>query len=84
MSYAVKFSKQAQKDIQQFTPKLRDKAKEIIRNYISINPYKGKTLVGSMKGYYSVRLTYKDRIVYSIDDDLIVVFILRAKTHYGE
>jgi Txe/YoeB family toxin of toxin-antitoxin system len=84
MNYAVKFTKQAQKDIRQLTPKLRNKAKEIIRNYISITPYNGKALVGSMKGYYSVRLTYKDRIVYSIDDDQVIVFILRAKTHYGE
>ena len=84
MSYKVLFSKQAQKDIKKLTPKLREKAKDIIRTQISINPYCGKTLVGDMKGYYSVRLSYNDRIVYSIDDDQIVVFILRAKTHYGD
>ena len=84
MSYKVLFSKQAQKDIKKLTPKLREKAKDIIRTQISINPYCGKTLVGEMKGYYSVRLSYNDRIVYSIDDDQVVVFILRAKTHYGD
>ncbi len=84
MTYDVRFSKQAQKDICQLTPKLREKAKKIIRNQIAVNPYEGKVLVGSMKGYYSVRLTYKDRIVYSVCDEKIIVFILRAKTHYGK
>ncbi len=84
MSYKVLFSKQAQKDIRKLTPKLQEKAKDIIRNQISVNPYCGKTLVGDMKGYYSMRLNYHDRIVYSIDDDQVIVFILRAKTHYGD
>ena len=84
MTFEVFFSKQAHKDIKRLTPKLREKAKDIIRNRISIDPYGGKALVGSMKGYYSVRLTHNDRIVYSIDDDQVVVFILRAKTHYGD
>ena len=84
MSYNVIFSQQAHKDIKKLTPKLREKAKDIIRNRISIDPYSGKHLVGNMMGYYSVRLTYKDRIVYSIDDDQVVVFVLSAKTHYRD
>jgi Txe/YoeB family toxin of toxin-antitoxin system len=84
MSYKVLFSKQAQKDIRKLTPKLQQKAKDIIRNQISVNPYSGKALVGSMKGYYSKRLTYRDRIIYSIDENQVIVFILRAKTHYGD
>ncbi|MEA2102404.1 MAG: type II toxin-antitoxin system mRNA interferase toxin, RelE/StbE family [Thermodesulfobacteriota bacterium] len=84
MNYEVIFSKQAHKDIKKLTPGLRDKAKDIIRNRISIDPHSGKPLFGNLKGYYSVRLTYKDRIVYSIDEDQVIVFILRAKTHYGE
>ena len=84
MSYEVLFSKQAQKDIQKLTPKLKEKAKNIIQNKISINPHCGKRLVGDLKGYYSMRLSYSDRIIYSIDDDQIIVYILRAKTHYGD
>ena len=81
--YDVIFSRQAHKDIKKLSPKLKEKAKDIIRNKISMEPYSGKPLTGNLKGYYSVRLTYKDRIVYSIDDDKIVVFILRARTHYS-
>ena len=84
MSYNVIFSQQAHKDIKKLTPKLREKAKDIIRNRISIDPYSGKYLVGYMRGDYSERLTYKDRIVYSIDDDQVVVSILSAKTHYRD
>ena len=84
MKYEVLFSQQAQKDIRKLTPKLKKKAKEIIQNQISIDPHCGKALVGDLKGYYSVRLSYSDRIVYSINDDQIIVFILRAKTHYGD
>ncbi len=84
MNYNVVFSHQAHKDIKKLTPKLREKAKNIIRKRISIDPYSGKPLVGNMKGYYSVRLTYKDRIIYSIDDDQIVVYVLSAKTHYRD
>ncbi|MHC4887791.1 MAG: type II toxin-antitoxin system mRNA interferase toxin, RelE/StbE family [Planctomycetota bacterium] len=84
MIYTVRFSRQAQKDIKQLTPKLREKARDIIRNRIAVDPLSGKPLVGSLKGYYSVRLSYKDRIVYSIDKGKVTIFILRAKTHYGE
>ena len=84
MKYNVIFSQQAHKDIKKLTPKLREKAKDIIRNRISVDPYSGKHLVGDMKGYYSVRLTYKDRIVYSINEDQVVVSILSTKTHYRD
>ena len=84
MKYEIIFSKQAHKNIKYLTPKLQKKAKDIIRKRISPNPYSGKALIGDMKGYYSVRLSYKDRIVYSIDEDRIIVFILRTKTHYGD
>lgn len=84
MKYKVLFSRQAHKDIKKLAPKLRERAKNIIRNRIASEPYSGKALTGDLKGYYSIRLTYNDRIVYSIDDHQVTVFILRAKTHYGD
>jgi len=44
----------------------------------------GKPLLGSLKGYYSVRLSYQDRIVYRIEEEQCIVLVVRAKTHYGE
>jgi Txe/YoeB family toxin of toxin-antitoxin system len=84
VKYKILFSRQAEKDIQKLTPKLKKKLMDILRNQIAVDPYSGKTLVGDLKGYYSVRLSYQDRVVYSIKDDELVVYIIRAKTHYGD
>lgn len=81
--YKLIFSKQAKKDIEKLTPKLKEKARQVCL-LLSENPYMGKPLLGDLKGYYSIRLTYKDRIVYSVNNDEVQVYILRFKTHYGE
>lgn len=82
--YQIEFTKQAQKDITQLTPKLKTKLKDILRNKITIKPESGKPLVGDLKGFYSVRLSFQDRIVYRIENQRCVVLVVRAKTHYGE
>ena len=82
--YAIEFTKQAQKDIAKLTPKLKNKLKDILRHKISIVPLMGKPLVGDLTGYYSVRLSFQDRIVYRIENDHCVILIVRAKSHYGE
>ena len=82
--YQIEFTKQAQKDVAKLTPKLKQKLKDILRNKISIAPETGKPLVGDLKGYYSVRLSFQDRIVYRIENGRCVVLVVRAKTHYGE
>ena len=84
MTYTIRFTKQAAKDVQLLSPKLKDKLKNILQNRITFDPYEGKALVGELKGYYSVRLSYKDRIVYSINDHELIVIIIRARTHYGD
>jgi addiction module RelE/StbE family toxin len=82
--YTIKLTKQATKDIQKLTPKLQTKLKDILRNKIAVAPKTGKPLTGQMSGYYSVRLTVRDRIVYRIEHMECVVIIVRAKTHYGD
>jgi mRNA interferase RelE/StbE len=84
MVYEVRFTKEAKKDIGKLTPKLKQKLKTLIQETISINPYAGKKLVGDLAGFYSVRLSHQDRIVYTIDDKQNLIYIHRAKTHYGE
>lgn len=84
MKYEIRFSRQAEKDIRKLTPKLKKKLMDILRNQIAVDPTSGKALVGDLKGYYSVRLSCQDRVVYSIQDDKLVVYIIRAKTHYGD
>ncbi len=84
MKYEIRFSRQAGKDIRKLTPKLKKKLMDVLRNQIAVDPYSGKALMGELKGYYSVRLSYQDRIVYSIEDDKLIVYVVRAKTHYGD
>ena len=81
MSYRIRFTRQASKDVRTLSPKLQSKLKDILRQRLAVEPYSGKALVGELKGYYSVRLTYKDRIVYSIHDDELIVLVIRARTH---
>ncbi len=84
MDYEVRFTKEAKKDIDKLSPKLKKKLKQIIQNTIGISPYSGKKLVGDLAGFYSVRLSYQDRILYTINDEQMLIYIHRAKTHYGE
>ncbi|MDF7824388.1 hypothetical protein P4B35_10225 [Pontiellaceae bacterium B12227] len=58
------------------------KVMEILRNRIAVGPIQGK--LSLVKGFYSVRLSGQGRVVYSIGDDKLVVYIIGAKTHYGD
>jgi len=80
--YRIEITRRAVKDIEQLTPKLRSKLRDILVKRIAANPLDGKKLIGDLDGYWSVRLTHRDRIVYRIDDEKRVVYILRARTHY--
>ncbi len=82
--YEIRFTRTAVKDVDKLTPKLKDKLREICVNTITQNPYSGKKLVGDLEGFYSFRLTFKDRIVYTVDENSRIVFIHRTKTHYGD
>ena len=84
MPYEVRFTKEAKKDVAKLTPKLKQKLKTLIQDTISINLYAGKKLIGDLAGFYSVRLSHQDRIVYTIDNEQNFIYIHRAKTHYGE
>ncbi len=82
--YKIEITKQAQKDITKLSDKLKNKLKDILRHKIAVTPYEGKPLIGKLNGYYSVRLSFQDRIVYRIEDECCVVVVIRAKTHYGQ
>lgn len=73
----------ALKDIRKLTPKLKDKLYDILNGVIAHDPYCGKKLIGDLQGYYSYRLTYQDRIVYRIDAENKIIYVIRAKSHYS-
>ena len=82
-NYEIKITKTALKDINLLSPKLKEKLKSILIEIISDNPYIGKKLVGDLSPHYSYRLNIKDRILYLINEEKKIVYIKRAKTHYG-
>lgn len=82
--WEIRFTRQAKRDVAQLTPKLKAKLRDIILEVLAPDPYEGKKLLGDLAGSYSYRLTYKDRIVYSLDARRRIIYIERARTHYGE
>lgn len=84
MPYEVRITREARKDIDRLTPKVKAKLRDILIRVIAVEPYAGKKLLGNLAGSYSYRLTYQDRILYSIDEAKKIVFIERARTHYGD
>ena len=82
--YEIRITDRAEKDIGKLTPKLKRKLYDILTEVIAQEPFRGKKLVGDLAGSYSYRLTYKDRIVYSIDTKARIIYVERAATHYGE
>jgi mRNA interferase RelE/StbE len=82
--YAIRFTKEAAKDVDKLPPRLKEKLKVVLREQVAPNPLCGKRLIGDLAGFFSLRLSYKDRLVYSVDDDSRTVFVHRAGTHYGD
>ncbi len=82
--WEIRFTKQGQKDVHTLSPKLKAKLRDILLEVLSRNPYEGKKLLGDLAGSYSYRLTHKDRIVYSPDEERRIIYIERARTHYGD
>ncbi len=82
--YTIRITRQARKDIDTLSPKLKTKLRDILKDVLAQNPYEGKKLLGDLAGSYSFRLAYKDRIVYSIDETDRIVYIERARTHYSD
>ncbi len=84
MPYEIRITRRAEKDIATLTPKLKRKLKDILIHVLRKKPYLGKRLLGDLAGSYSLRLSLKDRIVYSISEKSKIVYIERGRTHYGD
>ena len=82
--YELRITRRAEKDIEKLPPKLRNKLYDILTEVLRENPFVGKKLMGDLEGSYSFRLTYQDRIVYSIDTKKKIIYLERARTHYGD
>lgn len=82
--YEIRTTRRAEKDVKKLSPKLKNKLYDVLTEVIARSPFEGKKLIGDLQGSYSYRLTYRDRIVYSVDTKQRIVYLERARTHYGE
>lgn len=82
--WEIRFTKQAKKDIDLLSPELRKKLRELLVESVVKDPFIGKRLLGDLAGSYSVRLTFQDRVIYSLDEVNRVIYVERARTHYGQ
>ena len=77
-------TRRAEKDLRKLTLSSKRKLHDVLTEVIAPNPFCGKKLVGDLSGSYAYRLSYKDRIVYSVDTTHKIVYVERAATHYGD
>ena len=84
MTWAVVFTKQAQKDAQKLAT-LKAKAQELLA-VIKDNPFQNpppyEKLVGDLSGAYSRRINFQHRLVYEVLPERQVVKVLRMWSRY--
>jgi mRNA interferase RelE/StbE len=78
LAYKVEYAKGVIKDLKPLPKPTRAKAIDVVENILAVDPYQGKALAGSFKGLYRYRIG-DYRIVYSIEEDRLVVFVLRIR-----
>lgn len=90
MIYEITISPQAKEDLQklkQNEPWAFNKARRIIQE-LQFHPRTGtgkpKPLSGNRSGQWSRRITQKHRLIYSILDDVVKVYVLSSWGHYGD
>ena len=90
MIYTLIFSDKAKEDLQflkKSEPQAYKKSRLLIEE-LSEHPKTGKgkpTLKKyNLAGLYARKITDKHRLVYSVDDTIITVYILTARGHYDD
>jgi toxin YoeB len=86
VSWALIYTKHAQKDAKKLVASgLKRKAQELL-NILKENPYQTppsyEKLVGDLSGAYSRRINIQHRLVYQVLEEEHVVKVLRLWTHY--
>ena len=89
--YSLEISSKARKELQEH---YRSGNKSVIRKIeqifqeLSNTPYEGtgnpEALKYQLTGYWSRRINKKDRVIYKVFDDRVVVLVISAIGHYGD
>jgi len=87
--YAIEFTEKAKKDLKSLsaTPKYLSKMEKLLEE-IRVNPTTGTGKPERLKHYaeptWSRRISDKHRLVYRIQDEVIVVLVISAYGHYED
>lgn len=89
--YTVKVTRRADKDLQ-FWHNRGDKSvcKKIEKIFTELTAHpktgtgKPEMLKGDLSGYWSRRLNKKDRLIYKIDESVVIVYIMSLRGHYSD
>jgi toxin YoeB len=85
--FRVKILNEAKKDLAIHYKSVLKKIDKIIIE-LSEHPFLGvgnpEPLKYNLNGYWSRRLNSKDRIIYKVDDDAVIVYVVSALGHYSD
>lgn len=91
MIYKIKLSPVAEEQFEEWMrsgSKSVQKKLSVLIDELELHPMTGtgkpERLKGDMQGYWSRRITKADRMVYTIDGDLVLVDVVSLKGHYGD
>jgi len=88
--YTIKYTHEAEYDLKRLSksePKSYAKAVKLLNELVD-SPYTGTgkphALTGNRQGQWSRRITQKHRLVYTVNDNEIIVLVLAAYGHYDD
>jgi toxin YoeB len=89
--FIVLLSEKASKDIAKHkksgNKQVEKKIKQILEE-LKIHPYTGigqpEQLKHSLHGFWSRRINQKDRMIYSVNENTVIVEVVSAIGHYGD
>ena len=90
MNYELLFTKKASEDIKLLKKSDSSAYKKLEKLLFELmeHPFTGsgnpEMLKHTLSGLYSRRISQKHRLIYSVDDNQIIVTILSAKNHYKD
>lgn len=76
--FKIEYARGVAKDLRTLPLPVRKRALDVVEKELTQNPRCGHPLTGSYKGLWKYRVG-DYRIVYSIEDERLVVFVLRIR-----
>ncbi len=86
MSWALRYTRQAQKDARKISASGLKKRAQALLDLIEKDPYQNpppyEKLVGDLSGVYSRRISIQHRLLYQVYEEEHVIKVIRLWTHY--